>query len=184
MYIYPVSIWFLCFYFCSICKHLKQSNVVNTEYTPVLIQGNVIHSNFPPQSFQSYQAAVNYFLFARELIDFNIAKLNFLLLHYVKSLQNCFQQKWILNCTNSTVQGHLLQLLQGLFRYNYSPSYNGAGFREFVNAFEVSKNICMAELQFELLVLRSSFYIKQITAVAACCHHAHDNPEVLTVTHA
>lgn len=42
----------------------------------------------------------------------------------------------------------------------------------------------MDELQFELLVLRFSFYIKQITEVVACCHRAHDNPEVLRVTHA
>lgn len=42
----------------------------------------------------------------------------------------------------------------------------------------------MAELQFELLVLRSSFYIKQIMEVVAHCHCAHENPEVLRVTHA
>lgn len=42
----------------------------------------------------------------------------------------------------------------------------------------------MAQLQFEMLVLRSSFYIKQIMEVAASCHHAHNNPEVLMVTHA
>lgn len=69
--------YFLCFYFCSIRKYLKQSNVVNAEYTPVLTQGNVIYLNFPPQSFWSYQEAVNYFLFAGELIDFNTAQLNY-----------------------------------------------------------------------------------------------------------
>lgn len=53
------------------------SNAVNTEYTPVLTQGNIIHLNFPPQSSWSYQEAVNYFLFAGELIDFNTEKLNY-----------------------------------------------------------------------------------------------------------
>lgn len=53
-----------------------------------------------------------------------------------------------------------------------------------LTAFEVSKTVCMAELHFELLVLRSSSSIKQITEVAASCHHAHDNLERLTVTHA
>lgn len=38
---------------------------------------NVILLNFPPQSFQSYQEAVNYFLFAGEQTEFNIAKLNY-----------------------------------------------------------------------------------------------------------
>lgn len=46
--------------------------------------------------------------------------------------------------------------------------------------------MCMAEFQFELLVLRfyvrfyvsSLFYIRQITKVAASCHHACNNPDL------
>lgn len=121
---------------------------------------NVILSNFPPQSFQSYQEAVNSFLFAGELTDFNIAKLNYSALTLCEIPAELLWTEMDIKLHKQYSLGPFTPTAPRVFRYNYSHSCNGAGFKEFVTAFEVSKTIWMAELQFELQVLRSSFYIK------------------------